>query len=243
MRYVERPPGGNYAHYVDAEWAVHGVAGQEIRVLADACTDLIALDKRAENILFNGPMTVASVTVLQRPKTIGMRLKPGVLAQVVPGMRLDRLRNAELIVSNPFPGNSETEGIRRFVEHLTAVEKISSDPVVDRIVRALELRPTAETLRTALASAPASERVVQRRFLKYVGLTPQQTFGIIRHNDIGRELRGHAGHLADLADRHGYADQSHLTRSFVRFADITPGRFRSETQAAGIVQDEDGGAG
>lgn len=65
-----------------------------------------------------------------------------------------------------------------------------------------------------------SHRHVAKGFGEEVGLTPKQAAGIMRFeraaSDLGRLP------LAEIAVRHGYADQSHLTRTVVRYAGETP---------------------
>lgn len=65
-----------------------------------------------------------------------------------------------------------------------------------------------------------SHRHVATVFREHIGLTPKQAAGVARFEraatDLGRLP------LAELAVRHGYADQSHLTRDVVRYAGETP---------------------
>lgn len=238
MRYIERAPAENLSTVVEAEWVVEGIPGERMRILADACTDLIALDAHAGQILLNGPMTKAEVTELLTPRTVGLRLRPGVLAEVTPSLSLHQLRNSETIVTNPHPGRTEENGLRRFATHLLTTAMLRSNPIIDAILSQLGARPNASTLTTAMKAAPASERTIQRLFLEYVGLTPQQTVGVIRQNNVGRALRTRIGSLAELTHDHGYADQSHLTREFSRLAGLPPGKYAHEVRLDGIVQDD-----
>ena len=65
-----------------------------------------------------------------------------------------------------------------------------------------------------------SHRHVTTVFTQHVGLSPKQAAGVVRFEraaaDLGRLP------LAALALRHGYADQSHLTRAVARYAGETP---------------------
>ena len=68
-----------------------------------------------------------------------------------------------------------------------------------------------------------SHRHVATVFRAEIGLTPKEAAGIIRFEraaaDLGRLP------LAEIAVRHGYADQSHLTRDFTRYTGETPSEF------------------
>lgn len=65
-----------------------------------------------------------------------------------------------------------------------------------------------------------SHRHLTSRFAEQVGLTPKAVAGIVRferaYGDLGRRP------LAEVAARHGYADQSHLSREVLRLAGATP---------------------
>lgn len=65
-----------------------------------------------------------------------------------------------------------------------------------------------------------SHRHVATVFQEQIGLTPKQAAGVVRFEraaaDLGRLP------LAEVAARHGYADQSHLTRDVLRYAGETP---------------------
>ncbi len=65
-----------------------------------------------------------------------------------------------------------------------------------------------------------SHRHVTTRFSEQIGITPKEAVGVVRFvsacADFGRLP------LAEVATRHGYADQSHLTREVVRYAGEPP---------------------
>ena len=65
-----------------------------------------------------------------------------------------------------------------------------------------------------------SHRHVTTRFSEQIGITPKAAVGVVRFvnacADLGRLP------LAEVATRHGYADQSHLTREVVRYAGEPP---------------------
>lgn len=65
-----------------------------------------------------------------------------------------------------------------------------------------------------------SHRYVTTAFRRTVGLTPKAAAGVVRFEraaaDLGRMP------VAEVAVRHGYADQSHLTREAVRYAGEPP---------------------
>jgi AraC-like DNA-binding protein len=91
-----------------------------------------------------------------------------------------------------------------------------------------------------------SHRHVATRFRDQLGLTPKAMAGIVRFERASAELG--TAPLAEIAARHGYADQSHLTREVMRYAGESPlalGRARRPTAhtALGIDPRSDGTSG
>lgn len=65
-----------------------------------------------------------------------------------------------------------------------------------------------------------SHRHVASVFSREVGLTPKQVAGIVRFERAAKDLGRMP--LAEVAVRHGYADQSHFARDVARYANETP---------------------
>lgn len=65
-----------------------------------------------------------------------------------------------------------------------------------------------------------SHRHVIARFRDQLGLTPKAAASLVRFERVNAELG--AAPLAELASKHGYADQSHLTREVARYAGEPP---------------------
>lgn len=71
-----------------------------------------------------------------------------------------------------------------------------------------------------VAASGWSHRYVANAFREQTGLTPKEVAGIVRFERAAAELG--TSPLADIAARHGYADQSHFTRAVRRYAGETP---------------------
>ncbi len=90
----------------------------------------------------------------------------------------------------------------------------------------------------AMAGYGVGPRQLQRLFATYIGLSPRETFGILRQSLIARTLRSDDQvPLAMLAADLGFVDQAHLTRAFSRFARIPPGAYRRESSDDAFIQD------
>lgn len=82
----------------------------------------------------------------------------------------------------------------------------------------------AEMAKAAGMSARAFERSFQREY----GLPPQQYLKRLRIQTACRLLVDTRESIAVIAQRCGFADQSHLTREFRRVTKATPGAYREE---------------
>lgn len=79
-------------------------------------------------------------------------------------------------------------------------------------------------------------KMLERRFLQYVGLTPKMYARILRFNySIGLRLRHREENYSEIAQRAGYFDQMHYIRDFKTFTGKTPRQFFS---AQGMVSIE-----
>jgi len=67
-----------------------------------------------------------------------------------------------------------------------------------------------------------SQRHFIRSFHRELGLTPHKLARITRFNAALPDLRGGRDGGANLAAKHGYADQSHLIREVREFTGATP---------------------
>lgn len=71
-----------------------------------------------------------------------------------------------------------------------------------------------------------SERHLHTEMRKEIGLAPRTLLSVKRFASTVEDVRA-ARPLADVAAAHGYADQSHLTREWRRFTDLSPTAWRA----------------
>lgn len=83
-------------------------------------------------------------------------------------------------------------------------------------------------IRDLVAETGWSHRYVTTCFQRAVGLTPKAAAGVVRFERAAADISTSSIHrlgsltVAEVAARHGYADQSHLTRDVVRYAGEPP---------------------
>lgn len=106
----------------------------------------------------------------------------------------------------------------------------------DLMVRDIEAAHGALRLGELASRLGRSPRRLQRLFLDTVGVTPK-FFSLITRARRAAQLMAMQGRasLADVAAQAGYADQSHMTRDFVRLAGASPARWQ-----AAFLQDASG---
>lgn len=149
----------------------------------------------------------------------------------IPGQELAR-RVVSLEDVAPFLGGPLPERLAAtpsWAERIGAVEQallsaldagLEPDPVVAWMWNQLLVSGGRARIDDLVAQTGWSHRHVTARFRGQVGLSPKAAAGVVRFEramaDIGRRP------LADLAEEHGYADQSHFSREVVRYSGEPP---------------------
>ena len=87
--------------------------------------------------------------------------------------------------------------------------------------RPAELNWRVDALASELSLSP---RGLRKRFTVELGMSPKLWLQLGRFDAALREM-GRAGGLAELAARHGYADQAHMNSEFRRFTGQAPGEY------------------
>jgi AraC-like DNA-binding protein len=102
-----------------------------------------------------------------------------------------------------------------------------ASPSVSKAVRRLEAAPEVPTSLAELAALSGVSRFqLLRGFAREVGTTPH-AYLVQRRVRLVRQFLAAGRSPADAALAAGFADQSHMTRAFVRHFGITPGRYRA----------------
>ncbi len=106
------------------------------------------------------------------------------------------------------------------VEHITLlVERIIDDRTITRVEQLAD-------------ECGLLVRTLQRRFTRYVGVSPKWVIQRYRlHDAIARVAEGQTVNWATLALRLGYFDQPHFIRDFKTLVERTPGEYAEHCQA------------
>ena len=128
----------------------------------------------------------------------------------------------------PLPkAGAEHAAVARVKAHLR--ERIGGQHPVDP--KSENQRPAGFTLAELAGVACLSPYHFIRVFARHTGLTPHAWLMQLRARKAGELLRQGAG-IAQAAASAGFADQSHLNRTFKRLLGYTPGQFRNSVQGA-----------
>jgi AraC-like DNA-binding protein len=100
-------------------------------------------------------------------------------------------------------------------------------PCVRKAIERLDSAPDASVSLAELAALSGVSRFqLLRGFAREVGITPH-AYLVQRRVLLARRFLADGHTPAQAAARAGFADQSHMTRAFVRQLGITPGRYRA----------------
>jgi AraC-like DNA-binding protein len=204
---------------VSCTWEQATGAGQQQRVVPDACVDLIWAGGR---LSIAGPDSEARiVTLAPASRLVGVRLRPGAAGAVLdlPASELrDVSPDAADVLGRDVAAGSDPHALLLRAVELRGVRE--PDPLVRAAVVALG-RPRARVDRIA-AELGVSSRQLQRRVSNAVGYGPKMLARVLRF----RRLQALApAPLVELALNAGYADQAHMTAEVTQLAGVSPVRF------------------
>jgi len=236
----ETRPAPGVATAVVARWAGVGGWDRTLRVLPDGCADLIwAGDRLVVVGAQAGPQRFA---VSAAGHNVGLRLRPGA-GRAVLGVALRDLPPGEVAAVDLW-GSAATrleddlhhardvghrhELLERHVAaRLAAVDADDGRGLDPAVAAAAQLlRHAATSVARVADDVGLSPRELRRRFLVDVGYGPKTLQRVLRFRAAVRNLSTGVS-LADIAARHGYADQSHLGRECRRLSGSSPARLQA----------------
>lgn len=175
-----------------------------------------------------------------RQDCIQLYLTPRGMAQIlgVPGGELARhvveIADAVPPLGGPFLDQlaAEPDWPARFarldaVLHLLAARGRDCDPLAEAAWQRIKASAGRVRIGELVAESGWSHRRLVTRLREHVGLSPKSAAAVVRFEHTVHELSA-APALAELAALRGYADQSHLTRDFARYAGTSPAALRRD---------------
>lgn len=226
--YRERPapadPHGLYA----CVWRRRTGAPHELRIVPDACIDLI-WQRESGELFVAGPDTRAHVAVSHPGTLIGLRFSPGsgpaVLGAPADVLRDGRVQLDELwspaavrglagaLAATPTDGAAE----HLLAEAVAARTTADRDPAATGVLRMLGSGHGIGAIADAVG---LSERQLHRRCLAAFGYGAKVLHRVLRFRRAV-DLADDGVAFADIAHGVGYADQAHLSREVKALAGIS----------------------
>jgi AraC-like DNA-binding protein len=226
--YRELPPPHAVRGVVACLWVRVSGSVDEVRVLPDACADVIW--RRGEGTTVAGPDTRARL-VGRAPGDVlvGMRFLPGAAGGVL-SVPLDELRDLRVSVAEIDP-EFDLDGDLAPAEVLARFVSAAAGRQADPLVAAAARRVTRQEVRALAWELGVSERQLRRRFRTAVGYGPKTLARVLRFGRFVDAIDRGRTDLARLALDAGYADQAHLTRETTRLAGLPPAQLMRARRA------------
>lgn len=187
---------------------------------------------RAWRILYFNPAVLADPIIdLTNGAADNAELSYPAMRDPVSAARLSSLFRA---MTDPLGGHSEIEAretllllLSRLIDHGKGKLQRGAPKGVERARARIDDDPSAPLSLTELAGiGGVSQFQLVRGFSKVTGLTPH-AYLVQRRLQRARKLIAKGTALADAALAAGFADQSHMTRLFVRTYGMSPGLYAS----------------
>jgi AraC-like DNA-binding protein len=247
LRYREVPPPADLRWAVECLWFADGPAGGTERIVPDGCPELVvqlggevrAGDEGGElrgqpRALVAGQRSRALLVVPHSAfRTVAVRLRPSALGRVLHddahrltdgwGSLEDLFghdgRTLHARVEDAVTDASRCDALARFLRR--RLEGARPDLPADGAVEAVRRARGRITVRALREATGASERALERAFLREVGLSARTLAAVLRVQ-AALLLRDGEESWARLAAELEYVDQPHLTREFRRVAGLPP---------------------
>jgi AraC-like DNA-binding protein len=217
--YREIPPPPALRNTVECLWTRAGDTGGELRIVPDACSDVVWQRGRGTSVV--GPDTSAKLVPCAPDDVfVGIRFLPGAGGGAL-GVPLNELRDQRVDateVDRTFDIHADAEPAEVIKRLVSAAAGREADPLVARAARVTG-RHGVDLLARELG---LSERQLRRRFHAAVGYGPKALARVLRFRRFIRAVELGRTDLAQLAFDLGYADQAHLTRESTRLAGLPP---------------------
>jgi AraC-like DNA-binding protein len=195
------------------------VANSTLRVLPDGSWDFVChIDPHSCTLELVGPMSRAVLIPLSsRSRHYGVRFVPGTyftplnhdlsnivgktvpLDQLVPGVAVD---GSKPIIPQ----------LVMIVEHITAAKYLQRNSGVDEALQVIKESFSSPDFAVSQLTKAVSIRTIERRFRRYVGVSPKRLLRIYRQLAVAEMLlRDKQPSLSEIASDFSYVDQAHMT--------------------------------
>ena len=241
--YREHLPHPQLRGVVACYWS-HRATGRRIRVLPDACIDLLfhrplaAPPNTPWHAELVGTMTSASLSAGLPVEYLGVRFHPGEAARCLALAAHEHTDTQRPLADLWAPSAREAlQGLARATTlrdllttlDTTLLTRLTDAPAPDHRVRRVlaTLRATSSRIDELARRESLGERQLLRLFERHVGAAPSLIARVFRL-ERALALTATTPRWSELAVAAGYADQPHLIREFSALTGLTPTRLLHE---------------
>ena len=247
LRYREVPPPADLLWAVECLWFATGPAGKTERIVPDGCPELVVqlggsmragdegqqLRAQPRALLVGQRSRALLVSPDSELRTVAVRLRPSALGRVLHDdahrltdgwASLEQLFGQEghTLLARVEDAATDAERCTLLVAFLRRrLDGARPDLPADGAVEAVRRARGRITVRALRAATGASERTLERAFLREVGV-PARTLAAVLRVQAALLLRDAEPSWAQLAAELDYVDQPHLTREFRRVSGLPP---------------------
>ncbi|HZJ52796.1 MAG TPA: AraC family transcriptional regulator [Myxococcaceae bacterium] len=247
LHYREVAPPTDLQWAIECFWFADGPAEGTERIVPDGCPELVIqlcgsmragdegqpLSGQPRAVLVGQRSRALLVSPASAFRTVAVRLRPAAFGRVLHD-DAHRLTDGWASLEEPFgqdgrtlvarieDGRTDPERCAALVTFLRRrLARARPDRPVDGAVEAIRRARGRITVRALRETTGASERALERAFLREVGLPPRNLAAVLRVQ-AALLLRDAEPSWASLAAELAYVDQPHLTREFHRVAGLPP---------------------
>lgn len=220
----------------------------EFRIIADGCPGIIFQQAEIKfvekgerlnwlpKLFLYGPTTkFGQLFSSSKTQIMGMSFYPYALKTIF-GFDANELKDKMIdvdLIQPHFSGqlgyvNQETDWIEllsSFVAEQMEQNRMTDWFILDSVGQINETRGNI-SIHNLYRDLKISERQFQRRFKRYVGITPKLFSRIVRFQSALNQIHhNNYQQLSDVAFDNGYTDQSHFNRDFKEFAGLSPSSY------------------
>lgn len=129
---------------------------------------------------------------------------------------------------------SQIDIISRFLWSQIEKNNVSKDYIIDYCLKEFRNKQSKISIKELCQLLQISERTLERKFKRYVGLSPKFYSRICQFQTSLFQLKiNHEIEAIDIAFENEYSDQSHFIRSFKSFTGLTPNQFKKQWERYG----------
>lgn len=253
--YVERPAPADLAPYVRRTWYLAGPRVRRYeKILPLPYVHVICTLSDAPYRILDGGTGLVEVPrafcsgvqpaylVVEDPEPLanaGIELAPAGLrafSHLDPADVTGRVQDADPVLpgiralAEGIRGSRDAEGVLDALEALLRAARrpdVAPDPLVAAALAAIEADDGPATVSALAAGLGVSHRTLIARFRRSCGIAPKAYADVWRFHRLVTTLPigGPMPTWAEIAQRHRYYDQPHVTHAFTRFTGMTPAEY------------------